>query len=141
MPLYNDPYYLVLSAEHPLARREQVALEEVLAGLPLIPNRESGDPASPLWDLFQGKEHVLLADSTPPDPIFSVALAEQGLGAALLPGLQLEEMSLGESVRVLPLTGGPVRSLTLLCPPREDRSAAEEELVSLVSALVRGTEA
>ena len=141
VPLYDDPYYLVLSAEHPLAQRERVTLEEVLDRLPLIPNRESGDEASPLWDLFQGKEHVLLADSTLPDPIFSVALAEKGLGAAMLPGLQLDKMSLRESVRVLPLADGPIRTLTLLCPPREDRSAAEEELVSLVSALVRGTEA
>ena len=141
VPLYDDPYYLVLSAEHPLAQREQVSLEEVVDQLPLIPNRESRDPASPLWDLFQGKDHVLLADSTPPDPIFSVALAEKGLGAALLPVLQLEEMNLGDAVRVLPLLDRPVRTLTLLCPPREDRSAAVDELVSLVSALVGEAEA
>ena len=141
VPLYNDPYYLVLSAEHPLAQREQISLQEVLDQLPLIPNRESGDPDSPLWDLFQGKEHVLLADSTLPDPIFSVALAEKGLGAAMLPGLQLDEMSLRESVRVLPLADGPIRTLTLLCQPKEDRSPATDELVRLVSALVRGAEA
>ena len=63
------------------------------------------------------------------------------VGAAMLPGLQLDEMSLRESVRVLPLADGPIRTLTLLCQPKEDRSAATDELVRLVSALVRGAEA
>ena len=135
--LAEDPYCLVLSADDPLAKREALSLEEVLDRLPLIPNRESTDPDSPLWELFQRKERMVLADSSPPDPIFAMALADQGLGAALLPELQLAEMSLRDTVRVLPLTDGPRRTLTLLCPP--DHSAAISELAELAVRVVRET--
>ncbi len=135
--LREDPYFLVLAADHPLARREGLSLSEVAALLPLIPSPESFDADTVLWDLYQKPEQVFLPDSTPPDPIFSVALAERGLGAALLPGLTLEELPLRDTVRVLPLTDGPVRTLTLLSPPRAERSAMVSGFVGLAERFVK----
>ena len=129
--LCEDPYYLVISAEHPLAQREEVSMNDMLGRIPLIPNHESYDPNGALWALYQTTKHVILADSTPPDNIFSVALAEKGLGAALLPGLLLREMHCRNTVRILPLVDGPVRTLYLLCPPEEDRSAAVSSCIDL----------
>ena len=135
--LREDPYFLVLAADHPLSRRSQVSLTEVLEQLPLIPSPESFDPDSALWRLYQNPAHVFLPDSTPPDPVFAAALAEKGLGVALLPGLLLEEMPLGDTVRVLPLTDSLHRTLTLLAPPKAHRSAMVSGFVGLAERFVK----
>ena len=121
-PLLEDPYYLVVAADHPLAGRERVLLKDVLGKVPLLPNGESFDPDGPLWAVFRRTEHVLLADSAPMEYPFSLALAEKGLGAALLPGLALEELMPRDTVRCIPLADGLHRTVTLLCAQEEDRS-------------------
>ena len=133
VPLCEDPYSLVISASHPLAERKMVVLEEVLGEVPLIPNQESFDPDSVIWEYYRDTKHVLLADSTPPDPVFGVALAEKGLGAALLTGLQLDTVTNLKTVRVLPLDHGPKRTLTLLCPPKSERSLVVNDLIERVA--------
>jgi|GEM_PF-606930 len=138
--LREDPYVLVLAADHPLAGEKEASLAEVLAQLPLIPSPESYDPDSPLWAVYQNPRQVFLPDSTPPDPVFSMALAEKGLGAALLPALLLEELPLRDTLRVLPLTDGPVRTLTLLAPPKATRSAMVSGFVGLAERFVQETE-
>ena len=135
--LRDDPYFLVIAADHPLAGENKVSLDEVLAQLPLIPSPESFDPDSAVWRLYQDTTHVLLPDSTPPDPIFAASLAEKGLGAALLPGLVLEELPLRDTLRVLPLTDGLSRTLTLLCPPKSERSAMVSAFIDLAEGFAK----
>ena len=114
LPLFDDPYYLVLSQEHPLAHRDRAAPEDILDGIPLIPSAESCDPDSPLWDLYRKTERVLMADSTPPEPQVALAMAERGLGAAILPGLVLESLTVPDRVTVLPMANGLYRTVSLL---------------------------
>lgn len=141
LPLRDDPYFLVLAADHPLARYESLSLAEVLGTVPLIQNPESYDPGGVLWEFYQKTENVFLADSTPPDYIFSLSLTEQGLGATLLPGLLLDEFPQRDALRFLPLTDGPRRTLTLLCPKKADRSAAVNDFIDLVERFVKETAA
>lgn len=137
IPLCDDSYYLVVAADHPLAECNQLKLVDILGSVPLIPNLESFDPNGVLWELYQNTENVFLADSTPPDYIFCVALAEKGLGAALLPGLILEEIPRRDTIRILPITDGPKRTLSLLCPKKADRSVAVNDFIDLTVRLVQ----
>lgn len=137
LPLWEEPYELVVGADHPLARLEQASLRDVLGSYPLIPTAESFDPDGPLWELFRRTEHVLLADSTPPDPQLSMALVERGLGVTLLPGMALTKGVEQEGLRRIPLTDGPTRSVTLLCGKEGVRSPLAEEMVRFVLSFFR----
>ena len=137
LPLWEEPYVLVTGADHPLAQKEQARLEDVLGKVPLIPTGDSFDPDGPLWELYRRTEHVLMADSAPLDPAFALALAEQGMGVALLPATALDRVSARENARCIPLLSGPVRTVTLLCGPKENRSPLAEEVVDSILASAR----
>ena len=128
--LWDESYCLVVGEAHPLAGCERVSLQDVLGQYPLIPNSESLDPDSPLWGLYRRAEHVLMADSAPMDARVSIALAEKGLGVAILPGRSLDGG--GERVRCVPLTDGPRRTVSLLCGTKAQGSPSTKQAVGLI---------
>ena len=130
--LWEDPYFLVVDAEHPLAEQERVSLRDVLGKCPLILSRESFDPDSPLWDVTRRTDCVFMADSAPLDTQLSVSLAERGMGAVLLPRLALEGLPKKSGVRFIPLSDGPTRTVTLLCRQKEERSPLVTEIVDSI---------
>ena len=130
MTLWDESYCLVVGEAHPLAGCERVSLQDVLGQYPMIPNSESLDPDSPLWGLYRRAEHVLMADSAPMDARVSIALAEKGLGVAILPGRSLDGG--GERVRCVPLTDGPRRTVSLLCGTKAQGSPSTKQAVGLI---------
>ena len=139
--LWEDPYFLVINADHPLAEQERVSLRDVLGKCPLIPSRESFDPDSPLWDVTRRTDCVFMADSAPLDPQLSVSLAERGMGAVLLPSLALEGLLEKSSVRCIPLSDGPTRTVTLLSRQKEERSPLVAEIVNSIRTFFEEQEA
>ena len=110
--LWEEPYVLTAGADHPLAALDRVSLADVEGKYPLIPWGDCFDPDGPLCPLYRRTEHVLLADSVALDTGVALALAERGLGVALLPKTAVEGSS--ETLRCIPLIDGPSRSVTLL---------------------------
>ena len=135
-PLYGDPYYFVVRADHPLAEQQRVSLAEAAAGCPLAPCRESADPDSPLWRIYQTAPSVLSADAASLDTSFTLALVEQGLGAAVLPGLALSEAARDGRFRLLPLEEGLTRTISLLCQKKARRTPLDNEFIKLVQRYV-----
>ena len=132
IPLYDDPYLAVVSSGHELAGRETVTLEEIVENYPLIPSGESLDPDSALWSVYQAAETVVSADGGTLEPRLPVALAEKGLGAALLPALALDGVHREQGIRAIPLAGGMHRTITLLCQKKNRRSPLDNEFIRLV---------
>jgi len=131
IPLWEEPYYLVVGAEHPLAAMEEVLLQDVMGKYPLLSNSDSFDPDSPLWPVYRRTEHVFMADSAPMDPLLSVALAKKGLGVALLPQTMSEGAT--EGVRWIPLAEKLSRPVTLLYSGKGLLSSYVESMVRLMS--------
>ena len=135
-PLYDDPYLIVVNADHELAGQQAVSLEEVLSRFPLIPSSESLDPDSPLWSIYQSAETVVSADGGSLEPRLPVALAARGLGAAILPELALGGFGQEYPVKAIPLSNGMHRTVTLLCQKKNRRSALDNEFIKLVLRFV-----
>ena len=131
IPLYNDPYLVVVGSGHELAGREAVTLEELVENYPLIPSGESLDPDSALWSIYQTAETVVSADGGILEPRLPVALAEKGLGAALLPALALDGVHREHGIRAIPLADGMHRTITLLCPKKNRRTPLDNEFIRL----------
>ena len=132
LTLWEEPYVLAAGADHPLAQKEQVRLEDVLGKAPLIPTGDCFDPDGPLWELFRRTEHVFMSDSAPLDPAFAIALAEQGMGVVLLPATGQDSLAAKENVRCIPLMNGPVRTVTLLCGHEESRSPLVNDVIASI---------
>ena len=133
IPLWEEPYELVIRMDHPLAGMERVRLKDVFGKVSLIPSGDCFDPDSPLQEVYRRTEHVLMADSAPLDTQFSLALAEKGLGAALMPKTTLDEVLNGYQVKRLPLSDPLYRQAALLCGRPENRPESVNALIGLVS--------
>ncbi len=138
LSLWEEPYVLAVSADHPLARHERASMGDVLGKLPLIPWGDCFDPDGPLWEAYRRTEHVLMADSAPLDPALALALAEQGLGAVLLPATATDRVPAKRKLRYIPLADGPHRTVTLLYAKEAERSAALNDLVGFIAEYARG---
>ena len=135
-PLYQDPYYAVVSESHELARQEIVSLSEITARYPLVPSSESADPDSALWDVYRTAETVVSADIASLDVSFTLALVEQGLGVGILPGLALDHAARSHAIRILPLSDDLSRTITLLCQKKARRTLLDNEFIKLVQRFV-----
>ena len=131
-PLFEDPYYAVVPASHPLAGQGRAVLSDILDAFPLIPSSDSMDPDSAVWNIYRGNDHILMADSAPPDTPLSLALVEKGLGFALLSELMLDGFPRKETLRVLPLADGLHRSITLVSRKKSERTPLEDACIDLI---------
>lgn len=123
-PLYKEFYYLVVSAAHPLAGRKEVTLQEVTQAGPFLPTNESFDEGNAQRDFFQQLNRNLLLDFQPQENRSILAMVERGLGYTVLPPLILADLlSPCLGVRCVPLTGAPSRTVSLLSPREQERSA------------------
>ncbi len=111
---------------------------DVPGKLPLIPWGDCFDPDGPLWEAYRRTEHVFMADSAPLDPALALALAEQGLGAVLLPATATDRVPAKRKLRYIPLADGPHRTVTLLYAKEAERSAALNDLVGFIAEYARG---
>lgn len=122
IPLYKDPYYLVVSKHSPLALRGKTAVLDLAEHQSLIPTNECAEQdsvAHPVYEAFAKADHLAFQ---PQENQMAVALVERGLGIAVLPGLALRDCLPGRQVQLLPLKEGYVREIGLLCPRETERS-------------------
>ena len=134
--LYQDPYYLVVSADHPLAGQEAVALSSLTGAERFIPTNESFDSESAIWDVYQTFSQSNLVDFEPRENQTCIAMVESGLGVTILPGLSLYDLLPGRRVKAIPLKEDVSRTISLLCPPKEERSAVTSAFLQLVQRQV-----
>ncbi len=135
VPLYQDPYFLVVSADHPLAEQEEADLSAVVDER-FIPTHESFDSESAIWDVYQTFSQSNLVDFEPQENHTAIAMAEAGLGMTILPGLDLVDLSANHRVKALPLKEGLSRTISLLCPRESERPPLASAFLSIAKAVV-----
>ncbi|MBR5791579.1 MAG: LysR family transcriptional regulator [Ruminiclostridium sp.] len=134
--LWEDPYYLLVPQDSDLAQLEEVAAEEVAGKYPFIPTTESFDEGSAIWEVYQALSQSSRMDYQPQENRMAVSMVEAGLGVAVLPGLDLMDLSAGRKVKAVPLVGGLSRMVSMLCPPESERSELMEDFLDMVQATV-----
>ena len=124
VPLYTEPYYLVVAKDHPLAGRRAVSLQDLDQAGHFLPTNESFDEGNPQRDFFQQLNRNLLLDFQPQENRATLAMVERGLGITVLPPLILADLvSPCLGVRCVPLADSPSRTVSLLSPREQERSA------------------
>lgn len=120
--LYEDPYFLVVHRDDPLASYPSVRIED-FQDRTFIPNNESWDEGSSQRELYQVLSRNSRFDFQAQENTTCIALVEQGLGITLLPRLTLLDLAaLGGNVVAIPLEGDYVRRISLLCPAKDRHS-------------------
>lgn len=122
LPLYEDPYHLVVPADSPLAEQEEVSVWDVAGHVPFLPNNESFDPGCAIWDVYQAFEKVKRLDCQPQENQMTIAMVEQGLGVTLLTELCLSDLLPGRRVALVRPKEDLKRPVSLLCPRETERS-------------------
>lgn len=131
IPLYEDPYLLVMRSDSPLAQQDTVSADD-LQDYPLLPTSESIDAGSPIVSLFRGLPAQNRLDYQPYDNNMTIALVEQGMGVTILPRLTLMNVVAGRHVCARPLAEPQSRTLGILAEPRDKRSALTNEFILAV---------
>ncbi len=136
--LYEDPYYLVVPADSPLAEQEEVSVWDVAGHVPFLPNNESFDPGCAIWDVYQAFEKVKRLDCQPQENRMVVSMVEQGLGVTLLTELSLSDLLPGRRVAVVRPKEDLRRPVSLLCPREAERSAMLSGFVRIAQRVAAG---
>lgn len=116
IPLYEDPYYLVVGADSPLWEEKEVSIEEAAGKYPFIPTLESTWEESVAGELYKQVNRHERIDVSPQENRVAVAMVESGLGVAILSGLELTDLGAHRRVRAIPLAERPVRTISFLRP-------------------------
>ena len=127
IPLHVDPYYLVVGENCDLYDREEVSLYDVAGKYP---------SESAIWDVYQTFSQSNLVDFEPRENQTCIAMVESGLGVTILPELSLYDLLPGRRVKAIPLKEDVSRTISLLCPPKEERSAVTSAFLQLVQRQV-----
>jgi len=136
VPLHVDPYYLVVGENCDLYEREAVSVQEVAGSYPFIPTNESFDSESAIWDVYQTFAQSNLVDFEPQENLTCIAMVESGLGVTILPRLALYDLLPGRRVKALPLKENISRTISLLCPAKEERSSVTSAFLQVVQRQV-----
>ena len=136
--LYQDPYYLVVSQDHPLADRPAIIIEEAAAAVELLPTEESGEVSSPVFDLYQKYGRKGAVDFQPQGNALTISLVESGLGGAILPGLALGDAPVNRGIRAVPLEEPLTQPLRLVCLRESVHSALLEAFLDSTLRYVEG---
>ncbi len=137
IPLHLDPYYLVVGEDSALADLEEVSIYDIAGKYPFIPTTESFDSESAIWTKVY-KEFVKhnLVDFEPQENQTCIAMVESGLGVTILPGLSLYDLLPSRRVKAVPFKEEVTRTISLLCPPKEERSSVTSAFLQLVQQQV-----
>lgn len=111
IPMYQEPYYCVVSEDHPLAEQEMVSVKEMSQYDIILPSE--GTSNAVIRDLV--KELHMAPNLIPKleGDRGTVALVEGDLGISLLPGLALRHTR--RRVKAIPVKEDPVRTVGILC--------------------------
>lgn len=120
IPLITEPFYLLVPGDDPLAEAASLSLEEVAGDYPYIHTCEEFDQEESFKGLRQKlmRQNVVKVDAPEDDAVIS--LVSQGLGISLVPELSLTAITPNHRVKAIPLTDGPTRTISLLCPKQPE---------------------
>lgn len=139
VPLYTEPYYLVVAKDHPLAGRRAVSLQDLDQAGHFLPTNESFDEGNPQREFFQQLNRNLLLDFRPQENRSILAMVERGLGITVLPPLILADLvSPSLAIRCIPLVDSPSRTVSLLSPREQERSALASAFLACTQQCVEG---
>lgn len=136
IPLYEDPYFLVVGEEFDLAGQEEISVWDVVGKHQFIPNNESIDKSSPIHHVFEEAKQSDLLEFQPQENLTVLALVERGLGVTLLPGMALMDLLPNRAVKVIPLKEKFIREVSLLCPNKAERSYLTSAFLRLTQQVV-----
>lgn len=127
IPLYRDPYYVIVGADHPLARQERVSIE-VITRYPFIMPSEALDRSvsQDIVRRFQMDGGLDLVAQSQEDHA-TISLVEHGLGISFLPGLIAKNTK--RDIRAIPLIEDHARDLGILCPSYRDASPLTKDFI------------
>jgi len=131
VPLLKDRFVLVCRRDHPLAKKKQVAWKQLEPHALILAGHESGN--RPLLDTALEEQEVTLRSfyevqrsST------AMGMVAEGLGAAVVPGLAVQEGAY-PSLAVIPLVQPVVsRTLVLLSRTKAHLTPAAQALYDLI---------
>lgn len=135
-PLLQDPYYLLVHADSPLAAQTAISLEEVSGQYPYIHTNEDFD-----WDESYKEIRKKFIESDlvkiySPENNTAIALVAQGVGVSIVPELSLCHLSPELPVRAIPLREPVSRSISLLCPKELKNTALTATFLRLLQKRV-----
>lgn len=137
IPLHVDPYYLVVGESSAFWDREMVSVYDAAGETAFIPTTESFDSESAIWsEVYRSFTKHNLVDFEPQENQTCIAMVESGLGVTILPELALYDLLPGRQVRAIPLKESVTRTISLLCPPKEERSSVTSSFLQLVQRQV-----
>ncbi len=133
IPLLNDPYYVVVEEEHPLAGQESVTLEDLEDDTILLPSE--GTTNAVIRNLVKEMHispHII--------PKFqgdrgTMALVEAGLGISILPGLTL--LNSRRKIRAIPLDQRPYREVGFLCRSYYELPEAAKAFIKFTKEVIK----
>lgn len=133
IPLLNDPYYVVVEEEHPLAGQESVTLEDLEDDTILLPSE--GTTNAVIRNLVKEMHispHII--------PKFqgdrgTMALVEAGLGISILPGLTL--LNSRRRIRAIPLEQRPHREVGFLCRSYYELPEAAKAFIKYTKEVIK----
>ena len=137
IPLHVDPYFLIVGEGNEFYDKEEVSVYEVGGKYPFIPTTESFDSESAIWsEVYKDFSKHNLVDFEPQENQTCIAMVESGLGVSILPELSLYDLLPTRKVRAIPLKEEVSRTISLLCPAKEERSAVTSAFLQLVQRQV-----
>ena len=132
-----DPYFLIVGEGNEFYDREEVSVYDVGGKYPFIPTTESFDSESAIWTkVYKNFAKHNLVDFEPQENQTCMAMVESGLGVSILPELSLYDLLPTRKVRAIPLKEDVSRTISLLCPAKEERSAVTSAFLQLVQRQV-----
>lgn len=140
IPLYEDPYYLVVSRDSELANRTEVSVQEVKGKYCFIPNNESYDSESAIWEVYQSFHKRNRMESQSYENQMAVGLVERNLGVTLLAGMALREAISDRWVKAIPLKENLNRTICLICPREVEPSSLMGGFLRIVQQTVENWE-
>ncbi|MCF0123530.1 MAG: LysR family transcriptional regulator [Ruminiclostridium sp.] len=136
IPLYEDPYYLVVSRESPLAQLDEVSVWDLLGKYKFIPTNESFDGESAIAAVYKAFERDNLLDVCPQENQMPLAMVARNLGITILPELDLMGRIPPPELRAVPLKEGFTRTVCFLCPRASERTLLTTEFLQVVQKTV-----
>ncbi len=137
IPLHVDPYFLIVGEGNEFYDREEVSVYDVGGKYPFIPTTESFDSESAIWTkVYKNFAKHNLVDFEPQENQTCIAMVESGLGVSILPELSLYDLLPTRNVKAIPLKESVSRTISLLCPAKEERSAVTSAFLQLVQRQV-----
>lgn len=132
IPLLKDPYYVVVSQDHPLAEKKIIHAEEMQDYTILLPSE--GTENAVIRDLVKNRHispHIITKFQGDRG---TMALVEANLGISILPGLSLKNTL--RKIRAIPMVEAPARDVGFLCRSYYELPEIAKSFVKITQEIV-----